>query len=115
MIVAERQGHTLVLTPQEDLRELDYQEIEAEGDELLRLAEDPSVRGVVVDFGRTDSIGSTALGVLAQLRQRVRARGGRMAFCNVSAHEAEIMEVTGLARFWPIHPSREEALAAMTA
>jgi anti-anti-sigma factor len=115
MIEVERQGDTLVVTPQENLRELDYREIEAEREGLLRLADDPSVRNLVVDFGRTDWFGSTALGLFAQLRQRVRAHGGRMAFCNVSAHEAEIMEVAGLARFWPIYPSREQALAAVKA
>src|SRR5579885_2811895 len=104
MIQAERQGNTLILTPQEDLRELEYQEITAEGEGLLHLLDDPAIRNLVVDFGQTDYFGSTALGLFAQLRQRVRARGGRMVFCNVSPHEAEIMEVTGLARFWPLHP-----------
>jgi stage II sporulation protein AA (anti-sigma F factor antagonist) len=115
MIEVELQGDTLVLTPQGDLRELDYQEIEAEGEELLRLAEDPAVKNVVVDFARTDYFGSTALGLFARLWKRVRARGGRMALCNVSAHESQIMAVTRLASFWPVLPSREEALAALAA
>ncbi len=115
LIEVERQGDTLVLTPQEDLRELDYREIEAEGEELLRLAEDAAVKNVIVDFSRTDYFGSTALGLLARLWKRVRARGGRLALCHVSAHESEIMEVAGLTCFWPIHPSRQEALAAVAA
>ncbi len=113
MIEVERRGETVVLTPQVALRELDFQEIEAEGEELLRLADTPSVKNMVVDFALTDYVGSTALGLFAQLRQRVRARGGRMVFCNLSAHEAEIMEVVGLARFWPVLPSREEAIEAV--
>ncbi len=115
MIEVERQGDTLVLTPREDLRELDDREIEAEGEDLLRLADAPAVKNVVVDLSRTDSFGSTALGLLARLWKRVQARGGRLALCNVSAHEAEIMEVAGLTCFWPIHPSRQEALAAVAA
>jgi anti-anti-sigma factor len=115
IIEVERQGDTLVLTPREDLRELEYQEIVAEGEELLRLADNPSVRNVVVDLGLTDYFGSTALGLLAQLRQRVRARGGRMALCRVSPHEKEILAVTRLAGFWSVHSSREEAIAAVAA
>ncbi len=115
IIEVERQGDTLVLTPQQDLRELEYQEITAEGEELLRLADDPAIRNVVVDLGRTDYFGSTALGLLAQLRQRLRARGGHMALCNVSTHESEILAVTRLAGFWSVHPTREEALAAVAA
>jgi anti-anti-sigma factor len=113
MIEVERRGDTLVLTPQQDLRELDFQEIEAEGEELLRLAEDPSVRNVVVDLGRTDYFGSTALGLLAQLHQRVRTRRSRMALCNASAHESQIMAVTRLTGFWSVHPCLEEAIAAV--
>jgi anti-anti-sigma factor len=115
LIEVERRGGTLVLTPQKKLRELHYQEIEAEGEELLRLADGPAVRSVVVDFARTDSFGSTALGLFARLWKRVRVRGGRMAFCNVPAHEAEIMEATGLSRLWTIHPSLEDAIAAVAA
>jgi anti-anti-sigma factor len=113
MIEVDRRGDTLVLTPQEDLHGLDYPAVEAEGEELLRLAEDPAVKNVVVDCGRTDYLGSTPPGLFAQLWKRVGGRGGRMAFCNVSAHEAEIMTATGLAKFWPVHPSREDALAGV--
>jgi anti-anti-sigma factor len=115
LIEVERRGDTLVLTPRKNLRELEYREIEAEGEELLEMANDTAVRNLVADFALTDYFGSSALGLFARLWKRVRARGGRMAFCNVSAHEAEIMEVTGLTRFWPVHPSREEALAAVAA
>jgi stage II sporulation protein AA (anti-sigma F factor antagonist) len=115
VIEVERRGDTLVLTPQKGLRELDYRESEAEREELLRLGDDPAVKNVVVDFARTDCFGSTALGLFARLWKRVRARGGRMAFCNVPPHEADIMEATGLSRLWTVHPSREEALAVVAA
>jgi anti-anti-sigma factor len=114
-IEVERQGETLILTPREDLREREHREIEAEENELLRLAGDSAVKSVVVDCGRTDSFGLTALGLFSRLWQRVRACGGRMAFCNVSAREAEILEGVRLIHFWSVYPSREEALAAMAA
>jgi anti-anti-sigma factor len=115
LIEVERQGETLVLAPREDLGELAYREIAAEEKGLMQLADDPAVKSVVVDCVRTDSFGLTALGLFSRLWQRVRAGGGRMAFCNVSAREAEIMEAMRLIRFWPIHPSREDALAAVAA
>jgi hypothetical protein len=37
-----------------------------------------------------------------------------LAFCNVSAHERELLTVTGLDTLWPIYPSREEAIRAVT-
>jgi anti-anti-sigma factor len=107
----EHLGDTFVLTPRRDLRELEFREIESE---LFRVADDPLVMRVVVDFDHTDYFGSTALGMLTLLCQRVEARGGRVAFCNLSAHEREIVSITGLTELWPIFPSREEAIRAVS-
>jgi stage II sporulation protein AA (anti-sigma F factor antagonist) len=116
LIEVEREGDVLVLTPVQDLRELEFQEIEeATGAVLRRLAADPSLRGVVVDLGRTVAIGSSALGRFAGLWRQLRARGGTLALCNASAHEREILEVTGLAGLWTIHPSRRAAVEALAA
>jgi anti-anti-sigma factor len=114
LIEVEQQGDILVLTPQQDLRELDYLDIEeVQREVLLQLADDPALRNVVVDLGKTDYFGSTALGLLIRLGRQVRARNGRLALCNVSAHEQDILAVTGLGRAWPAYLSREEALAAV--
>ena len=74
--------------------------------------DDPSIRNVVVDFGRTDYFGSSALGLLVRLEQEVRRRDGGMALCNVSAHEQDILRVTGLDALWTVRPSREETIEA---
>jgi anti-anti-sigma factor len=108
----ERLGDVVVLTPRRDLRELEFRTIK---EELLALANDPTLRRVVVDFGHTDYLGSTALGMLVHLGQKVRQRGGRLAFCNLSPREREIFTVARLVDFWPTFPSREQALEAMTA
>jgi hypothetical protein len=36
-----------------------------------------------------------------------------MAFCNVSDHEKEILQITNLDHSWPICSSRTEALEAV--
>jgi anti-anti-sigma factor len=113
VLKVERAGATAIVTPQANLRESDWRAIEAAGGEALRLLEDPSVRNVVLDLGRMDYCGSTALGLFAALWHEVRARGGRMALCNVSAHEREILEVVGFAGLWPVYPSRGEAVEAV--
>jgi stage II sporulation protein AA (anti-sigma F factor antagonist) len=114
LIEVERLGDTLVLTSERDLRELEFEAIEQEQQEVLRrLADDPSIRNVVVDFRMTDCFGSTALKLLIRLQRVVRERGGRIALCNVSAHEREILAATRLDRLWPPHASREEAVEAV--
>jgi stage II sporulation protein AA (anti-sigma F factor antagonist) len=106
----ERWADVLVLTPLRDLRELEFEEIRHE---LLPLSDDLTIRRVVVDFRHTDYLGSTAVGLLVHLFLKVRQRGGRMALCNVSAHEHEIFELVGLGDMLPTYASRKEALAAL--
>lgn len=66
-----------------------------------------------MDFHKTDYYGSTALGFFVKLLKWVRKRYGRMAFCNVSDHEQEILQVTNFDHSWPICSSRIEALKAV--
>src|SRR5262249_29900351 len=68
-----RVGDAVVLTPRRDLRELEFVQIQ---EEIGAVADDPSVRRVVIDFGGTDSLGSTALGMLVRLGQAARRRAG---------------------------------------
>ena len=109
----EFEGETAIVTPREDLRELDYQQIEESGSEVLSLVARGAVRNVVVDFHKTDNFGSTALGFFVRLWRVARNRNGRMALCNVSDLEKAILRVTNLDLLWPIRPSRSEALEAV--
>jgi anti-anti-sigma factor len=109
----DRDGPTIIVTPVTDLRELNYRQIEEETDELLTLLDGAAGRNVVVDFGRTDYFGSTALVCLLRIGERVRRNGGRMALCNLSDHQAEILRVTRLNHSWLLRPSRAEAVRAV--
>src|ERR1035438_6957299 len=87
----EQQDDTIIVVPSTDLRELQYQHIEEAAGRILDLLNDAAIRNVVMDFHKTDYYGSTALGFFLKLLKRVRKRNGRMAFCNVSEHEKEIL------------------------
>jgi anti-anti-sigma factor len=112
IIEVARFGDAVVLTPRRDLRELEFAQIQQE---LGALADDPGVLRVVVDFRRTDSLGSTALGMLVRLGQAARQRGGRLALCHLSEHEREIFRVSGLAESWPTFATLTDALQAVAA
>jgi anti-anti-sigma factor len=107
------EGDTVVVTPAGSLRELDFQEIEAGAGSVLAFLGRTRARNVVVDLCWMDYSGSTALGFFVRLWEEVKRRGGRMAFCNVSDHEKEILRATHLDRLWPICHSRCEACAAV--
>jgi anti-anti-sigma factor len=109
----EQEDDTIIVVPAVDLRELEYGRIEAGARKVLDLLNGTGVKNVVLDFHKTDYYGSTALGLFLKLWKRVRIRNGRMAFCNVSDHEKEILQITKLDHLWPICSSRIEALEAV--
>jgi anti-anti-sigma factor len=113
LFVIERDGDILILTPQKDLREFEYQHIESGAREVLDMLGKGTVNNLVMDFHKTDYYGSTALGFFIKLWKRVRSRNGQLAFCNVSAHEMEVLRATSLASLWPICASRQEAIEAV--
>ncbi len=105
-----REGEILIVAPTADLRELEYERVEAGTAAALQCFSDPSIQHVVLDFSRTDYFGSTALKLLLRLLEKVKEREGRMALCSVSEHEVEILAAAQLADVWPVYPSRSEAI-----
>jgi anti-sigma B factor antagonist len=103
-------GETLILTPEADLSEFAFQQLDVEAREVLEMLDQAANTNVVVDCRNTDFFGSTALGFFLKLRQRVRRHNGSMVFCNVSDHEKEILHVTKTESLWSICSSRSDAL-----
>ena len=66
---------------------------------------------VVVDFSNTTFIDSTTLGVLVGGVKRLRANDGQLSLVCSDRNITKIFEITGLDRVFPIHGSRDEALA----
>jgi len=69
---------------------------------------------VVVDLSKATFIDSTTLGVLVGGVKRLRPAGGSLAIVCADQNICKIFEITGLDRVFPIHGSREEALAAVS-
>ena len=111
LFVIERDSETLILTPQVNLSELEYAQSMTE--KVIEVLTDKTIKNIVIDFHKTDYFGSTALGFFVRLWKRVQERKGRMAFCNMSPHEVEILEITKLNDAWPIVGSRDEALKSV--
>ena len=109
----EQTGDTLVLLPRKDLGESDYEQITDSAKEVLELLSNGQVKNLVMDFSRTDYYGSTALGFFLKLWKRVKSRSGKMAFCNVSEHEMEVLILTHLNTLWPVCKTRQDALATV--
>jgi anti-anti-sigma factor len=110
----ERAGETVVLIPQTDISEFAFQQLDAEGSEILKMLDQTAATNVVIDCHKTDFFGSIALGFFTKIWRLLRKCNRRMAFCNVSAHEKEILHVTKTDSLWSVCPSRSEALALVS-
>ena len=68
---------------------------------------------VIVDFTSTTFIDSTTLGVLVGGVKRLRSNDGQLSLVCSDRNITKIFEITGLDRVFAIHPSRDEAIAAL--
>ena len=81
---------------------------------MVALIEDGKKR-IVVDLSAATFIDSTTLGVLVGGVKRLRPAGGSLALVCTDQNITKIFEITGLDRVFPIHASRDDALAAVAA
>ena len=107
-------GEAMILTPKIDMGELDHERIDAAMKQILERLNRSSVKNIILDFHKTDYFGSTALGFFVRMWKTTCTRQGRMAFCNLSVHEKEILEIMKLDHLWDICASREEALRTVS-
>ena len=70
-------------------------------------------KNIVVDLSEATFIDSTTLGVLVGGVKRLRPSGGSLALVCSDQNIQKIFEITGLDRVFPIHETREAALAAV--
>jgi len=79
---------------------------------LLQEISDGSTN-VIVDFTNATFIDSTTLGVLVGGVKRLRTNDGQLSLVCADRNITKIFEITGLDRVFPIHPTRDEALAQL--
>ena len=102
-------GDILLVIPLTDLRETAFEQLYQETAGILAELNSSSMRHLVIDFHRTREFGSTAIGYFVTLWKRIREHDGRMAFCNLTAFERDILRVTKLDQLWSICDGREDA------
>ncbi len=108
----EMSGAALIVAPQGDCSSLEIDILHAELQEILEQIATNSVVGLVVDLERAPYFGSTMLGALIRLWRSMSLMRGRLALCNVSAAERDVLNATRLDQVWDIYPTRSAALEA---
>jgi len=106
--VERRDGGIVVVSP---VGELDAYVAPELREELHRLADDDSVRTLVIDLRRVSFLDSSALGVLVGALRRIRERSGELRFVEPPPTVRRIFEITQLDRAFALHPTLDDALA----
>lgn len=100
----------MIVTPNDNLGELEYDQFEPEAREVCRQFERSDARWLIVDLQHAELLGSSTVGWLLELRRLALSRGAQMVICSLSPTAREVLEVTRLADHWPIYESRDEAM-----
>ncbi len=106
----EIQDATLIVAPRGDVSTLAGEDVHAELPGLLDQLQGSEIKHIIFDLQKASYFGSILLGAMSAMWGRIRARGGKMAVCNVSETGQEILRVSKFDTLWPICDSREEAL-----
>ena len=105
----ERQGDLAILSPDVDMDAPLLPTLEGRLEALMAAG----VRRVVWDLSAVGLIPSTAAGFLLQATTRLRAAGGRMALCGVTARTRATLSTMGILEVFRIYPDRAAATAAL--
>jgi anti-anti-sigma factor len=68
---------------------------------------------ILIDFTDIDFVTSAGLRAVLLLMRKAKASGGVFALSGVNDQVREVLEVSGLAEMFSIHPGRAEAIAAL--
>ena len=64
----------------------------------------------VLDLHQVEYVGSALLGLLVNLRQRIKSAGGRLVLCGLNENVAKALQTCSLHNLFTITPGRDEAV-----
>src|SRR5690242_11931301 len=89
---------------------MDSHEFDRLNDDILAaIANAPQGRWVF-DLSNLNYMGSSSLGLMVNIRQRVKQVGGQLVLCTISAPLMKIFHTCCLERLFAIYRTRDEAL-----
>jgi anti-sigma B factor antagonist len=91
-------------------RVVDLQDITGLFEQLDSRVQNEGARQLVLSFRGINSFGTYAIGRLLALDKNLRARGGRLALCELTPVITEAIDLMQLRRQLHIYPTEQEAL-----
>ena len=117
----EQVGDILVVTAQGDLFQYRYEDLRNGYNDTYRRLLDETIKHLVFDFAAVGHFGSSFIGMLIKLAQKVRKEGGEALLCSLTAEMKEVLQNLMLLEnvktdfFWVPFDTRAEAIAKLQA
>jgi anti-anti-sigma factor len=109
----EQIDDVLVITPLTDIGGVDQDAVQANVAQLIATLTAVEIQHAVFDFQSVTYFGSEMLETMLTVWREVRGRGGRLAVCNLSDAERELLATVRFDSLWPIAATRNEAMSAV--
>ena len=93
--------------------QLDSEDFDRANDSLLSLFDENPGGRWVLDLSALEYAGSSALGLLVNIRQKVKQAGGKLALCGLSPRLSGIFKTCCLERLFLIKSLRGDAVRAI--
>lgn len=111
----QQTGATVVVCPKGQGSGFRYQDLHVESNVVRNhLLKTPKCN-LIVDLGEMDYCGSEFIGSLVSMLRETRNRGGLALFCSANPHIHKVLDNMSLFKLWPYHPTRDDAMQAITA
>lgn len=110
----EQHHEAIVVMPMEGTG-FRYQDVHRESNQILQLLATTDRPRLVVDLKLLNYSGSELIGALIRLARYATDHGGGTVFCNASEKMQKVLQNMSLAKLWPYHATREEAINALLA
>jgi anti-anti-sigma factor len=105
-LISEGTVNIIELALPESLDSAEFGEL---NDSLSRLFSSADIKRWIVDLAQVSYMGSSALGLMVNVRQQIRQRGGHVVLCSLSPRLLNIFHTCCLERLFTIVKTRDEA------
>jgi anti-anti-sigma factor len=89
---------------------LDASEFDLLNESVLSVVDGQTGSAWVIDMSNTAYLGSSVLGLMVNIRQRVKQANGRLVLCGLSPRLFQIFRTSCLERLFDITRTREDAV-----
>lgn len=93
---------------------LDAAEFDRLNESILTIFDGQTGGQWIIDLSAVDYVGSSVLGLIVNLRQRIKSGKGKLVLCGLSNHLTQIFRHSSLERLFVICRDREDAMSRLS-